>query len=72
MTDAAVPILVGTIFLCYSVLSFGASTETITEVEENSEPQASLNGYYLDTVNEISPGVGYVRKIVPTSKFGLG
>lgn len=55
MTDAAVPILLGTtIFLC---LNFGASTETI---DEEVEPQTSLNGYYLDSLIEVAAGLGYV------------
>lgn len=60
MTEAAVPILVAAIFLC-SILKFGASPAI---VEENVEPQASLNGYYLDSLNEIASGVGYVPEII--------
>lgn len=74
MRDSApVPIiLVGTIFLCSTaVLKLSASPSTSTETpvllskvvdEENVEPQTSLNGYYVDSLNEIaSAGIGYVR-----------
>lgn len=64
MTDISVPILVGTIFLC-TVLNLCASPERVGEVDENVvEPHVSLNGYYLDSFNEIASGVGYVYKII--------
>lgn len=76
MTDIhPVAILVGTIFL-WSVLllnlSAAASNATaaaaaaaaaLGKVDENVEPQTSLNGYYVDSLNEIASGVGYVYKI---------